>query len=185
MKGFIFALKSLGRDLRAGELSILLIAIVVAVSAMTAVGFFTDRVGRAIKSQASAVLAADLIIRSPAPIEPSFLEAAGDLGLATAESMSFLTMTLSGDDNVLTIINAVTDGYPLRGELLVSDAMFDQTSAASGVPEPGTGWAEPGLLARLNIDIGDVIGVGAAELRITQILEYQPNDAGGGSEAAD
>jgi putative ABC transport system permease protein len=158
----------------------LLVAIVVAVSAMTAVGFFTDRVGRAIKSQASAVLAADLVIRSPAPIEPSFLGEARNLGLETAESMSFLTMALSGDDNVLTIINAVTEGYPLRGELLVSEAMFDQTATATGVPEPGTGWAEPGLLARMNINVGEVISIGAAEIRITQVLQYQPNDAGGG-----
>ena len=110
MKGFLFAIRSLLRDLRAGELSILLVAIVVAVSAMTAVGFFTDRVGRAIKFQASAVLAADLVIRSPAPIEPSFLGAAGELGLEAAESISFLTMALSGGDNVLTIVNAVPEG---------------------------------------------------------------------------
>jgi len=180
VKGFTFAIRSLARDLRAGEISILLVAIVVAVSAMTAVGFFTDRVGRAIKSQASAVLAADLVIRSPAPIEPSFLGEARSLGLETAESMSFLTMALSGDDNVLTIINAVTEGYPLRGELLVSEAMFDQTATATGVPEPGTGWAEPGLLARMNINVGEVISIGAAEIRITQVLQYQPNDAGGG-----
>ncbi len=180
MKGFTFAIRSLARDLRAGELSILLVAIVVAVSAMTAVGFFTDRVGRAIKSQASAVLAADLVIRSPVPIEPSFLREARELGLEIAESMSFLTMALSSDDNVLTIINAVTEGYPLRGELLVSEAMFDQTTTATGVPEPGTGWAEPGLLARMNINVGEVISIGAAEIRITQVLEYQPNDAGGG-----
>lgn len=180
MNGFLFALRSLGRDLRAGELSILLIAIVIAVSAMTAVGFFTDRVGRAIKAQASAVLAADLIIRSPAPIEPSFIDAARQMGLETAQSMSFLTMALSGDDNVLTIINAVTEGYPLRGELLISEAMFDKSFVATGVPDPGTGWAEPGLLGRMNIDVGDVISIGAAQIRITQVLEYQPNDAGGG-----
>ena len=176
----MFAIRSLLRDLRSGELSVLLIAIVVAVSAMTAVGFFTDRVGRAIKMQASAVLAADLVIRSPAPIETSFLEDARKLGLGTAESMSFLTMALSGEENVLTIINAVSQDYPLRGELLVSEEMFGQASAATGVPEPGTGWAEPGLLARMDIDLGEVIGVGAAEIRITRVLEYQPNDAGGG-----
>lgn len=180
MKGFLFAIRSLLRDLRAGELSILLVAIVVAVSAMTAVGFFTDRVGRAIKSQASAVLAADLVIRSPAPIQPSFIDAARELGLETAESMSFLTMALAGDDNVLTIVNAVTEGYPLRGELLVSEAMFEQSTAATGVPEPGQGWGEPGLLGRLNIEVGDVISIGARDLRITRVLEYQPNDAGGG-----
>jgi putative ABC transport system permease protein len=89
-------------------------------------------------------------------------------------------MVVSGDENVLTIINAVTEGYPLRGELLISEAMFEETFAATGVPEPGTGWAEPGLLGRMNIDVGDVVSVGVRDIRITKVLQYQPNDAGGG-----
>ena len=87
MKTLTFALRSLARDLRAGELSVLVAAIIVAVTAITAVGFFTDRVGRAIRQQASAVLAADLVIRSPAPIDPKFLDEAQARGLRTAEAV--------------------------------------------------------------------------------------------------
>ncbi len=175
MNSFAFATRALIRDLRAGELSVLLLAIIVAVTAMTAVGFFTDRVGRAIRLQASAVLAADLVIRSPAPIEPSFVETAREQGLRTAESMSFLTMVLADDNNALTMVRAVSDNYPLRGELLVSDVMFGATVAASGVPESGAGWAEPGLLGRMNIAVGDTVTVGEKTIRITRVLEYQPN----------
>ena len=180
MNSFAFATRALIRDLRAGELSVLLLAIIVAVTAMTAVGFFTDRVGRAIRLQASAVLAADLVIRSPAPIEPSFVETAREQGLRTAESMSFLTMVLADDNNALTMVRAVSDNYPLRGELLVSDVMFGVTVAASGVPESGTGWAEPGLLGRMNIAVGDTVTVGEKNIRITRVLEYQPNPTPGG-----
>jgi putative ABC transport system permease protein len=175
-----FAFRSLLRDLKAGELSVLLMAIVVAVTAMTAVGFFTDRVARGIKTQASAVLAADLVVRGPAPIKPSFLTEAREAGLTATESMSFLTMVLSGDNNVLTMISAVDTGFPLRGQLLVSDAMFEDANVAEGIPDPGTGWAEAGLLARLSIDVGDTVSVGEHQLLITRVLEYQPNDAGGG-----
>jgi putative ABC transport system permease protein len=184
MSSWSFAVKSLLRDLRAGELSVLLTAIIVAVAAMTAVGFFTDRVGRAIKMQAGAVLAADVVVSSPTPIEPSFLGDAAAAGLATAESMSFLTMVLPVDENnesnALTMITAVTDGYPLRGELLVADIMFGETSPAAGVPEPGTAWAEPGLLGRMNVDVGDGVLVGERTLKITRVLEYQPNQMTGG-----
>ena len=184
MNSWSFAIKSLSRDLRAGELSVLLTAIVVAVAAMTAVGFFTDRVGRAIKMQAGAVLAADVVVSSPAPIEPSFLDDARAEGLQTAQSMSFLTMVLpadaSNDSNALTMITAVTEGYPLRGELLVADVMFGDTGPAVGVPAPGTGWAEPGLLGRMNLSVGDRVVVGNRELTIARVLEYQPNQMTGG-----
>lgn len=184
MNSWSFAIKSLLRDLRAGELSVLLTAIVVAVAAMTAVGFFTDRVGRAIKMQAGAVLAADVVVSSPAPIEPSFIDDATAAGLETAESMSFLTMVLPSDEdnesNALTMITAVTEGYPLRGELLVTDVMFGETRPATDVPAPGTGWAEPSLLGRMNLKVGDRVIVGDRELMIARVLEYQPNQMTGG-----
>jgi putative ABC transport system permease protein len=180
MNSLAFATRALIRDLRAGELSVLLLAIVVAVTAMTAVGFFTDRVGRAIRLQASSVLAADLVIRAPAPIEPSFLEAASEQGLLTAQSMSFLTMVLAEDNNALANVRAVSEGYPLRGELLVSNVMFGETEATRDIPEAGTGWAEPGLLGRMNIAVGDTVTVGEKDIRITRVLEYQPNPTPGG-----
>ncbi len=184
MNSWSFAVKSLFRDLRAGELSVLLIAIVIAVTAMTAVGFFTDRVGRAIKLQAGAVMASDVVVRAPAPFDPSFLAAARELGLEAAESLSFLTMVVPADveeeSNALTKITAVSDGYPLRGELLVADVMFGESERADGIPATGTGWAEPGLLGRMNLDVGDKVRIGTAELTITRVLEYQPAQMSGG-----
>ena len=181
MNSFSFALRSLARDLKAGELWVLLIAIIVAVAAMTAVGFFTDRVGRAIKEQASAVLAADLVVSSPTPIADEWLDEARAMGLEATEALSFLTMVLAGEQsNVLTMITAVADGYPLRGELLISDAMYGEPRKATGIPEPGTAWAEPGMLGRLDVEVGTIVTVGDAELEISQVLEYQPAQNAGG-----
>ncbi len=184
MSGWSFAIRSLWRDLRTGELSVLLTAIVIAVTAMTAVGFFTDRVGRAIKLQASAVLAGDVVIRAPAPIDPSFIDEARGLGFDATESLSFLTMVLpanrTNEGSSLTKITAVSSDYPLRGELLVADVMFGASEVADGIPVTGTGWAEPGLLGRLNIKVGDTVRLGAAELTITRVLEYQPGQMTGG-----
>jgi putative ABC transport system permease protein len=89
-------------------------------------------------------------------------------------------MVLSSEDNLLTQVRAVSDNYPLRGELLISDKMFGTTSVATGVPEPGTGWAEPGLFGRLGVEVGDVLTVGKKNIRVTQVLEYQPNPPSGG-----
>ncbi len=178
-----FGLRTLLRELRAGELSVLVAAIVVAVTAMTAVAFFTDRVGRAIRAQASAVLAADLELRSTSPIEPRYLEEARKLGLRAVESLSFPTMVSAGDSSSLAFLRAVSEGYPLRGELLVSDGLFGTPRRAAGVPAPGAAWAEPGLLGRMGIDVGAELAIGEGRVRITRVIEYQPGQTMGGMAA--
>ena len=176
MRVLPYALRSLMRDLRAGELSVLVAAIVVAVTAITAVGFFTDRVARAIRQQASAVLAADLVIRSPAPVNGSFLDEARELGLRTAEAVAFASVVLSGEEaSSLATIEGVTEGYPLRGEIKTSEQMFGETTVARGVPAMGEAWAEPGLLGKLGVEVGAFVTVGTRSLKITRVLEYQPD----------
>lgn len=175
MKVLAFAFRAFRRDLRAGELSILLAAVIVAVTAMTAVGFFTDRVGGAMKEQASQVLAADLVLRSAGPINPSYLEDARELGLETAETLAFPTVVLSGEQTTLAAIDAVSAGYPLRGQVTVADTLFGNGRPAMGVPEPGEAWAEPGLLGRLGLEVGASVSVGERALRITRVLQYKPD----------
>lgn len=175
-----FALRALLRDLRTGELTVLLAAIVVAVTAITAVGFFTDRVGRAVREQAGAVLAADLVIRAPVAIEPRWLVEARDLGLATAETLSFPSVVRVGSEtSALATIEAVSPGFPLRGELRTSFEMFGVATVADGVPQKGEAWAEPGLLGRLGVEAGAQVQVGSSSLRITRVLDYQPDPSFG------
>jgi len=175
MKVLGFALRAFRRDLRAGELSILLSAIIVAVTAMTAVGFFTDRVGGAMKDQASQALAADLVLRSAGPISAGYLEDASAAGLETAETLSFPTVVVSGQQTTLAAIDAVSTTYPLRGQLTVADTLFGNGRPAPGVPGRGEAWAEAGLLGRLGLDIGARVSVGERELLITQVLQYKPD----------
>jgi len=180
MTSFGFALRSLTRDLKAGELTVLLVAIVLAVTSMTAVGFFTDRVARAVQAQAAETLAADLVIRSPTVIDQRFLTMAADAGLRTVSAFSFPTVAIAaGDGRSLTIVSAVSDGYPLRGKVLISEQMFAASYQATVIPEPGTAWAEPGLMARLDADIGDTVKLGSAKFRLTRVLEFRPDQSFG------
>jgi len=175
-----FALRNLLRDFRAGELTVLLIAVVLAVTAMTAVGFFTDRVARAVQAQAAETLAADLVIRSPAAIDERFLLRGQQAGLQTAQAFGFPTVAIGKEDSrSLSVVNAVSEGYPLRGKVLVSDSMFAGSYEASSVPEPGTAWAEPGLMARLGLDIGDTVRLGSAAFRLTKVLDFRPDQSFG------
>jgi putative ABC transport system permease protein len=178
VSGFRFAIRSLLRDLKAGELSVLLIAMMLAVTSMTAVGFFTDRVARAVQAQAAQTLAADLVIRSPSVIDDRYLQLGVAAGLATATALEFPTVAIGKEDGrSLAIVVAVTEGYPLRGEVLVSEQLFGGSQATDKVPVSGNAWAEPGLMARLNVEVGDTIKLGSAEFRLTRVLEFRPDQS--------
>ncbi len=174
-----FALRSLSRDLKAGELTVLLAAVVVAVTSMTAVGFFTDRVARAVQAQAAETLAADLVISSPAAMDSEYLVMGEASELRTASAFGFPTVAQAGDERSLAMVNAVSDGYPLRGEVRLADEIFGKAYKATSVPEPGTTWAEAGVLARLNVDVGGDIQLGSVVFRVTRVLEFRPDQSMG------
>ena len=177
MKAFVYALRSFGRELRSGEVLVLLAAVVLAVAALTAVGFLTDRIGKAVARQANEVLAADLRLRSAEPIPDSWRELAGDYGLRTANMVAFPSVVYAGDGSALSTVLAVNDGYPLRGDVRIADELFGVEGVATGVPDPGEVWADSSLLARIDAGVGDALEVGSATLQITAVVTYRPDQS--------
>ena len=174
-KALRLALLALLRDGKSGELRVLMLALLVAVSALTAVGFFTSRVSLAVDQQAGEVLAADLRLQSRAPIEREYFELAKAAGLATAEVSTFPSVVLKGSDSALTAIRAASPRYPLRGRLKVADVPFGPAHEVTTLPGPGEAWLEPRLFGQLDARVGDRIRVGQTELTIAKVLDYRPD----------
>jgi putative ABC transport system permease protein len=175
IKALRLALLALLRDGKSGELRVLMLALLVAVSALTAVGFFTSRVSLAVDQQAGEVLAADLRLQSRAPIEREYFDLATADGLATAEVSTFPSVVLKGEDSALTAIRAVSSRYPLRGRLKVAEVPFGPAHEVSTLPGAGEAWLEPRLFGQLDARVGDRIRVGQTELRIAKVLDYRPD----------
>ena len=170
------AWKLLLRDWRAGELTVLAAALLIAVSAMTGVAFLTDRVGQAVELRAAESLAADLRLRSAAPPDPAHTALAAEYGLRTARVTSMPSVVFAGEANTLAAVRAVTPGYPLRGQLKTSERLLGEARITDEVPPPGEAWAAPRLLARLGADAGAEIEVGAARLRVSRVLDFRPDE---------
>ncbi|MDH5454728.1 MAG: FtsX-like permease family protein [Gammaproteobacteria bacterium] len=177
MKAVVFALRSFGRELRSGEVLVLLAAVSLAVAALTAVGFLTDRIGKAVARQANEVLAADLRLRSQAPVPDEWRALAAEYNLETADTMSFPSVVFHGDDNALSSIKVVSDLYPLRGAVRVADELFGEQRAVDDIPAPGEVWADGALLARVGADVGDVLDIGELQLTVTAVLTYRPDQS--------
>ncbi|RPI15133.1 MAG: FtsX-like permease family protein [Lysobacterales bacterium] len=179
MHSLAFALRNLLRDVRSGELAVLALALLVAVASLTAVGFFTSRVGRAVAQQAGEVLAADLRLESAREIATGYDEEAARRGLTTARLMSMPSVVFYGEESSLVALRAVGDGYPLRGRLKVADEPFGPARVTDEIPGPGEAWADSRLLARLGVTTGATLTVGAHELRVTRVLDYRPDQGVG------
>ena len=179
MKAVRFALRSFGRELRSGEVLVLLGAVALAVAALTAVGFLTDRIGKAVARQANEVLAADLRLRSQEPIPDIWRDKAEAFDLRTAETNTFPSVVFGGDLSALATIKAVSATYPLRGNVRVSDTMFGEQRVVEGIPPKGEVWADGALLARVDADVGDRLAVGELDLLVTAVLTYRPDQSMG------
>lgn len=177
MKAIVFALRSFGREIRSGEVLVLLAAVGLAVAALTAVGFLTDRIGKAVARQANEVLAADLRLRSQAPVPDEWRELAAEYDLQTADTLAFPSVVFHGDDNALSTIKVVSDRYPLRGAVRVSDQLFGEQREVDEIPAAGEVWADGALLARVGADVGDLLDIGELQLRVSAVLTYRPDQS--------
>ncbi len=182
MNTFSLAMRLLRRDWQAGELRVLAAALIVAVTSITAVSFFTDRINQALHRQANELLGADLLIASDQPVAASVHDLARKHGLRYTETLDFRSMVMSsdtaGDHMQLAEIKVVSDGYPLRGTLRIAPQRFAPDAPATGIPAPGTAWLDAGLLGPLHLNIGDPITVGEMQLTVTAVLTHEPARGG-------
>jgi putative ABC transport system permease protein len=174
-----FVLRNLWRDLRSGELSVLLLALSVAVLSLTAVGFFTGRISQGVHRQAAEVLAADLRLESPNPIPAGYFAAASAEGLNSARILTFPTAIFAGGESQLAALNAVAPGYPLRGRVRIADTPFGVARTTDRIPGRGEAWVDARIIAQLKIAPGSELKIGTASFRVTQVLDYRPDQGTG------
>jgi putative ABC transport system permease protein len=171
------------RDFRAGELRLLLVAVTLAVGALTAVGFFADRLERSLARDARQLLGGDAIVASDKPTPPSFIDEARARSLQIATTTSFPSMGRAPDDkggaSRLVAVKAVSDGYPLRGRLKLRNAPDAAERDFAGAPEPGTAWVDAALLSALQLKIGDALLLGDVSLKIARIVSIEPDRGAG------
>lgn len=174
---FVLAWRQLLRDARAGELRVLFFALLVAVAASTAIGYFGARLNGAMLLRATEFLGADLVLSGSAAARPEQIEAGTQLGLEHAQVVEFASV-IAGEQSIqLASIKAASGGYPLRGELKSAAEPYAAEQPGGG-PRPGEAWAEARLFAALDLRIGQSIEVGSRQLRLTRVLTYEPDRAG-------
>jgi putative ABC transport system permease protein len=177
MTALRFALRLFRRDWRNGELRLLALALVLAVAAVSAVGFFTDRVGQAMELQAGEALAADLVLSSHNPLDARYREKAAELALESAQTLGFPSAVLHGDETRLVMVKAVSSNYPLRGELRTRDTPAGAEQRAERAPADGEIWADARLFADLEVAVGDPLTLGEQNFRLAAVISRDSGEA--------
>ncbi|WP_231745341.1 MULTISPECIES: ABC transporter permease [Microbulbifer] len=171
----LLPLKLLVRDWRGGELALIATALVLAVTCVTAIAHFSDRLTRAMHIQSQTFLAAERVVSSSRPVEPGWMEEAAERGLEQAQTVQFASMLSAGDQFQFAAIKAVSDGYPLVGHLEMRPSEDAESRVVQQGPPPGEVWMEPRLLPLLGLSPGDSLQIGESNFTVTGLLDHEPD----------
>jgi putative ABC transport system permease protein len=175
--------RTLWRDLRAGELRLLIVAVTLAVAALTAVGFFADRLKGGLARDARQLLGGDAVVTSDNPTPQAFIDRARALGLQATGTLGFPTMGRAnesqGGASKLVALKVVDVGYPLRGSLRVAPAPETPGQITRDIPARGEAWVDAPLLDALGLKMGDPLLLGDSALKIARIIVTEPDRGGG------
>ncbi|MCK9684739.1 ABC transporter permease [Scleromatobacter humisilvae] len=176
------------RDFIAGELRLLLWAVVLAVGALTAVGFFADRMRSGLVRDAAQLLGGDTVVLGDKPLASAFMQEALRRGFVVGQAANFPSMARAGAAQGgaarLAAVKAVDAAYPLRGTI---DVRFGETAPVQSLkqaPAAGTVWIDPALANALALKVGDGLELGDATLRIAALIAIEPDRGTGFSALA-
>lgn len=175
MSDLSLSLRLAARDWRAGELRLLIAALVIAVAAIASVGLFVDRMRTALSLQARQLLGADLVLAAGREPDAALLREASSASLAVVRTVSFPSMALAGERSILVSLKAVEQGYPLRGAIRVATQPGAPDAPAESIPARGEAWVDASLLSPLEINVGDRIELGDRSFRVTRLVTLEPD----------
>ncbi len=175
---FKLAWQQLFSQYKSGYLRVLVFALVLAVTSITAVNFFTNRIALYLNSEGGLLLGGDLVVLSDHALSSSYNALAKQYSLQTSTTVEFSSMAINGEKNQLAEVKALSKGFPLRGDLGVQFSLEKPAQSIQKIPNKGEVWIEPRLANAINVQLGDGLELGASRFKITGILAREPSRGG-------
>lgn len=177
------AFKFFMRELKQGELTLLFLSLLIATGSLSSIGFLIQHIEHSMNSHANQLNGAQLVLKSSRSVPSSWLDKADELKLEQAQMQVFPSMLVHNGEFKLAQIKAVSDNFPLQGELRVSRLSQEKTSQ---VPPAGEIWLDKRLDLFFNLQLeknafdskqNGLIELGEAEFRASGLLERVPGQS--------
>lgn len=172
------------RELRTGlaGFRILVVSLALGVGAIAGIGTLGAAMLGAIGQEGRAILGGDIaatVTQRDLQGEPA--AALARLGRTAKVAQVTAMLRPDGrDDQALVAVKAVSDAYPLVGQLKIAGGGdFRAALAPDADGMPGV-IVEPTALERLDLKLGDAVELGRGRFRVAAVLESEPDKAGGG-----
>ena len=172
------AWQQLFAQFKSGDLRVLILALVLAVTSITAINFFTNRISAHLNAQGGMLLGGDMVIIADHPIPASYNKLAKKAGLQSASTIEFASMAINNNKNQLAEVKALSVDFPLRGDFNVQFAANKLPVNVKTIPKPNEVWLEPRLANALGIKLGDFLELGASRFNVTGLLMREPSRGG-------
>ncbi|ULN67278.1 ABC transporter permease [Vibrio gigantis] len=157
-------------EIRHGQLWPVSIALTLIIACVFALSALAERMEQVIVKQGKDALTADSVFISANPIPQPLLDLTQVEELESSQLTRFSTMAFSDNSMQLVTVKAVESNYPLRGEMILEGA----NKALSNHVEPGELWLDERIFAQLEVEIGDNVTIGDADLTITGRITQEP-----------
>ena len=157
-------------EIRHGQLWPVSIALTLIIACVFALSALAERMEQVIVKQGKDALTADSVFISANPIPQPLLDLTQVEQLESSQLTRFSTMAFSDNSMQLVTVKAVESNYPLRGEMILEGA----DKASSNHVEPGELWLDERIFAQLEVEIGDGVTIGDADLTITGRITQEP-----------
>ena len=175
---FKLAWQQLFSQYKSGDLRVLVFALVLAVTSITAVNFFTNRIALHLNSEGGLLLGGDLVVLSDHALPSSYNVLAKQSGLQTSATIEFSSMAINGEKNQLAEVKAISEGFPLRGDLGVQFNLEKPSQSVRKIPNKGEVWIESRLANAIDVQLGDQLELGVSAFKISGILAREPSRGG-------
>jgi len=169
------SLRLLHHEFRRGELTIIFLAIVLAVGTVFSLTGFSEQIKQAIISNSANTIAADRVLGSASEIPTEFLEKSETYPLKSARKILLDSMVFAGDNMLLSELDGISEHYPLRGKFMVKTSLDQQSPVSVGAPKQGSVFVEESVLSRLDVKIGETLELGVLPLTIAGVIVDIPD----------
>ncbi len=153
---------------------LMLVATVITISIVTASQLITQRIGLMLDRQASELLAADLVIVSSSPLSDRYWRQAKESGLSVASTTSLRTAIFINEEPQLVELKAVSENYPLRGQLEIASDLTAMRQRVDTIPARGEIWID----SKINKTLNTKVDIGFQAFDSKWLLTYEPDRGG-------